>query len=229
MKQTASQSASVRRRRLLRLSTALLSDVLGKTGAMDHDMKCMSANSRMAGPAFTLRVHTADILMVAKALSLCGRGDVLVIDGQGELNTALWGILVTESARVKGLAGVAIDGAVRDIAGIRRDRFPVFARAVVPNAGGAEYEGELNGTVQCGGVPVNPADWVVGDEDGVVVIPRERLDVTLEKAEELARVEEKIERAVRRGDDLVSILQLDEVLARKSKDVRLPQMRFSDQ
>jgi RraA family protein len=213
---------------LLRLSTALLSDALGKTGAMDHDMKCMSANSRMAGPASTLKVHPADILMVAKALSQCGPGQVLVIDGQGELNTALWGKLITESARLKRLAGVVIDGAVRDIAGIRSDRFPVFARAVVPNAGGAEYEGELDHSVQCGGVVVNPADWVVGDDDGVVVIPRERLEEVLERAEELAGVEQKIERAVRRGNDLALILHYDEVLARKSKETFLPQLRFFD-
>src|SRR5262249_22749702 len=152
-------------------------------GAMDHDMKCMSAKCQMAGRAATVRAHTGDILMVGKAVSTCARGDVLVIDGQGELNTALWGILITEAARLKGLAGVVIDGAVRDIAGIRRDHLPVFARAVVPNAGGAEYSSEINVPIQCGGVPVHPGDWIVRDEDGVVVIPVHRLDAVLEKAE----------------------------------------------
>jgi regulator of RNase E activity RraA len=137
--------------RLVKLSTAALSDALGKSGAMDHDMHCISANPRLAGPAFTVRVHTADILMISKALSECPRGHVLAIDGQGDLNTALWGELMTLAALRKGLAGVVIDGAVRDASTIRKSTFPVFARAVVPNAGGAEYLGEIGIAVQCGG------------------------------------------------------------------------------
>ena len=87
------------------IRTSLLSDALGKGGAMDHDMRCFSANCRMAGPAVTVRVHTADILMVGITLSHCPKGSVLVIDGQGELNTALWGEVTTLAARLKGLAG----------------------------------------------------------------------------------------------------------------------------
>ncbi len=88
------------------IRTSLLSDALGKGGAMDHDMRCFSANCRMAGPAVTVRVHTADILMVGITLSHCPKGSVLVIDGQGELNTALWGEVTTLAARLKGLQGV---------------------------------------------------------------------------------------------------------------------------
>jgi len=212
---------------MVALKTALLSDALGKTGAMDHDMKCFSANCRMAGPAATLRVHTADILMVGKALSMCAQGKVLVIDGQGDRNTALWGSIITMAARLKALQGVVIDGAIRDVAGIRRDRLPVFARSVVPNAGGAEYLGELNVPIQCGGVVVNPGDWVVGDEDGVVVIPANRLPSVLKKAELLGQIEKQIVRAVRRGQDLASLLRYDEALERKSREPVLPQMRFT--
>jgi 3-hexulose-6-phosphate synthase/6-phospho-3-hexuloisomerase len=193
---------------------------------MDHDVHCFSANCRMAGPALTLRIHTADILMIGKALSICPRGHVLIIDGQGELNTALWGGATTASARLKGLAGVVIDGAIRDVAAIRRDRLPVFARAVVPNAGGAEYAGEMHVPIQCGGVVVNPGDWVIGDEDGVVVIPADRLASVVEKAVRLVEVEKMIDREIRLGKDLASILHYDEVLERKSKEAFLPQMRF---
>src|SRR5262249_60338503 len=95
-------------RQLMKLGTAALSDALGKFGSMDHDMQCVSANPMMAGPAHTVRVHTADILMIAKALSECPRHHVLVIDGQGELNTALWGELPTLAAHGKALAGPAL-------------------------------------------------------------------------------------------------------------------------
>src|SRR4029453_11461027 len=148
------------------IRTSLLSDALGKGGAMDHDMQCRSANCRMAGPAVTVRVHTADILMVGITLSHCPKGSVLVIDGQGELNTALWGEVTTLAARLKGLRGVVIDGAIRDLYRIQRDRLPIFARAVVPNAGGAQYPGEINIPVQCGGVIVKPGDWVAGVGEG---------------------------------------------------------------
>ncbi|MBM3834931.1 MAG: RraA family protein [Verrucomicrobia bacterium] len=222
------KNESAIRKQLLALKTAILSDALGKTGAMDHDMHCFSANHRMAGPAVTLRIHTADILMIGKTLSSCPKGSVLVIDGQGELNTALWGGATTTCARLKGLAGVVIDGAIRDVAVIRRDRFPVFARAVVPNAGGAEYAGEMNVPVQCGGMVVNPGDWVVGDEDGVVVVPVARLTAVIETGVRLVEVENKIDRAIRSGKDLGSILRYDEKLARKSKEAFLPQMRFLD-
>jgi RraA family protein len=215
------------RRRLLALRPALLSDALGKAGAMDHDMRCWSANCRIAGPAVTLRVHTADILMVGKALSECPKGFVLVIDGQGELNTALWGAITTECARRKGVEGIVIDGAIRDLAQIRRDKLPVFARAVVPNAGGAEYRGEIGATIQCGGAVVSAGDWIVSDEDGVVVVPKARLEATVALAERLRKVEIKIQRHVRNGKDLAALLRYDELLESKAATGGLPQMRLS--
>jgi RraA family protein len=208
------------------IRTSLLSDALGKGGAMDHDMQCLSANCRMAGPAVTVRVHTADILMVGITLSHCPKGSVLVIDGQGELNTALWGEVTTLAARLKGLQGVVIDGAIRDLYKIRHDKLPVFARAVVPNAGGVQYAGEFQVPVQCGGVVVHPGDWVVGDEDGVVVVPQDRLESVIEAAKRLAVVEKKIEDEVAKGKDLATLLRYHELLEKKTSEGVLPQMRF---
>jgi len=210
------------------IRTSLLSDALGKGGAMDHDMRCLSANCRMAGPAVTVRVHTADILMVGITLSQCPKGSVLVIDGQGELNTALWGEVTTLAARLKGLQGVVIDGAIRDLYKIHRDKFPVFARAVVPNAGGAQYAGEINVPVQCGGAIVHPGDWIVADEDGVVVVPQERLKMVIDAARRLAIVEKKIEKEVAKGKDLATLLRYHELLDKKAKEGVLPQMRFQE-
>lgn len=208
------------------IRTSLLSDALGKGGAMDHDMQCRSASCRMAGPAVTVRVHTADILMVGITLSHCRKGSVLVIDGQGELNTALWGEVTTLAARLKGLQGVVIDGAIRDLYKIRHDKLPVFARAVVPNAGGVQYAGEFQVPVQCGGAIVHPGDWVVGDEDGVVVVPQERLETVIKAAKRLAVVEKKIEDEVAKGKDLATLLRYHELLAKKTSESVLPQMRF---
>jgi len=198
---------------------------MGKSGAMDHDMRCLSANPKLAAPACTVRVHTADILMIAKALSECPRHHALVIDGQGELNTALWGELTTLAAFRKGLAGVVIDGAVRDISKIRSSTLPVFARAVVPNGGGAEYLGEIGVAVQCGGQVVRPGDWLVGDDDGVVVIPAEKLQQTFETAQRIVAAERDLERAIRKGEDLARLLRFQETMEQRESEVFIPQLR----
>ena len=210
---------------IVRLGTAAISDALGKRGAMDHDMQCRSANPAMAGPAYTVRIHTADILMVSHALTECPKGHVLVIDGQGELNTALWGELTTYCALGKGLAGVVIDGAIRDSMKIRRSKLPVYARAVVPNAGGAEYVGEVGVTISCGGQIVRPGDWLIGDWDGVVVVPAEKLDGALAIARGIVQAEKKLERAIRAGADLGRLLRTQDVIEKKRGEVFVPQLR----
>lgn len=214
------------RRKLMKAGTAILSDAMRKTGAMDHDMRCWSARCRMAGRAFTAKVHPADILMVGIALSHCPKDEVLVIDGQGELNTALWGGATTIAAGLKGMAGVVIDGAIRDLAEIKKELLPVFARSVVPNAGGAEYPGEVNIPIECGGVVVHPGDWIVGDEDGVVVVPSSQLARVLETAQQLLRVEKAIYLEIRQGKDIATLLHYHELLDQKSSKSLLPQMRF---
>jgi regulator of RNase E activity RraA len=198
---------------------------MGKIGAMHHDMQCRSANVAMAGPAFTVRVHTADILMVSQAIKECPSGHVLVIDGRGECNTALWGELTTYSAEGKRLAGVVIDGAIRDSAAIARSPLPVFARAVVSNAGGAEYLGRIGERVNCAGQVVCPGDWVVGDRDGVIVIPAARVEVVVADAERIVLAEKRIERAVRRGVDLADLIGVPETLERKRAAILIPQLR----
>jgi len=213
------------RERLLKFGAGPVSDALGKSGAMDHEMRPWSANPRMAGPAFTVQVHTADILMVSKALTECPAGSVLVIDGHGELNTALWGGLTTMLALKKGLAGVVVNGAIRDLGDIRKSRLPVFAKSIVANAGGAEYAGHLQVPVSCAGVVVNPGDWLVGDEDGVVVIPLARLEEALATAARILEAEKRIAKAIRAGEDLGTMLRVDEVLERKRKEVFVPQLR----
>jgi RraA family protein len=213
------------RQRLMKAGTGPVSDALDKGGAMDHGIRPWSANAKMAGPAFTVQVHTADILMVSKALAECPAEHVLVIDGHGEKNTALWGGLTTLSALRKKLAGVVVDGAIRDLADIRGSRLPVFARAAVPNAGGAQYVGKLQVPVACGGMVVNPGDWLVGDDDGVVVIPVARLDEVLEKAERIVAAEKQIAKAIRAGVEVATLLRVDETLERKSKEVFVPQLQ----
>ena len=211
--------------RLMRPGTSALSDAMRKGGAMHREMQCRSAKAAMAGPAFTVRVHAADILMIGPALKECPKGHVLVIDGHGDLGTALWGELTTYSAQGKGLAGVVIDGALRDSRQIRQCAFPVFARAVVPNAGGAEYLGEIGVSVSCAGQVVRPGDWIVGDEDGVVVIPIESSESVLDIAERIVAAEKEIEKSIRAGVELADLIGTQAVIEQKRKGILVPQLR----
>ena len=97
-----------------------------------------------------------------------------MINNDGATHVAPWGELATLSCVKKGIAGVVIDGAVRDVDDIRKMKFPVFARAIVPNAGEPKGFGEINAEIRCAGQFVNPGDWIIGDESGVVVVPKER-------------------------------------------------------
>ena len=126
----------------------------------------------------------------------------------------------------KGLAGVVVHGAIRDLVDIRKSKLPVFAKAVVPNAGGGEYVGHLQVPVSCAGVVVNPGDWLVGDDDGVVVIPLARLKETLATTARILEAEKRIAKAIRAGQDLGALLRVDEVLERKRQEVFVPQLRM---
>lgn len=210
---------------LTRLGTAVLSDALRKSGAMCHELQCRSGRPVLAGPAFTVRLHPGDLLMVTPALEACPAGHVLVIDGRGFLEAAVWGELTTLAAQRKRLAGVVIDGAVRDSARLRQMAFPVFARAVTPAAGGTEYPGEMGVPVSCGGQVVAPGDQVVGDADGVVVIAAARLAEVVAEAGRIAAAERQLERAIRRGVPLGELIGAQATLAAKSAGILVPQLR----
>ena len=133
---------------------------------------------KMVGPAVTVRTYPGDFAKPVEAIDVAREGDVIVIDAGGT-GPAIWGELASNSAVRKKVSGVAIHGAIRDTAQIRALKFPAFARLVMPHCGEPKGLGEINVPVVVGGVRVSPGDWVVGDDDGVVVLPKEN-------AEELA-------------------------------------------
>ena len=190
-------------------------------------MQCRSAKPEMAGPAFTVRVHTADILMVAAGAFAMPQGPRARHRRPGRVeHGALGRVDDVGSAAQRAWPELLSTVRFATAATISRSRFPVFARAVVPNAGGAEYVGELNVTVQCGGQVVRPGDWMVGDEDGVVVIPAERLPDAIGTAERIVAAEkEHSNEPFVRGADLGELLRCQEVIERKRSEVFLPQLR----
>jgi len=155
---------------LSKVSTANISDGAHRRPCLEG-IRPLSPDMKLVGPAFTVRSAPGDWAKPVEAIDLASPGDVLVIEAGG-VGPALWGELATNSAIQRKLAGVVIDGAARDSADIVRLGFPVFSRLVASNAGEPRGFGETGVTVRCGGQPISPGDWIVGDADGVMVLPR---------------------------------------------------------
>jgi len=172
--------------------TALLSDAADGRVTLDARIRPIWPGARLAGTAFTVRTPPGEHYSVKQAALSAGPGDVIVIDAGGTTDFALWGDILARVALERGLAGLVVDGAIRDAEEIERLGFPVFAAAVIP-AGprGKATPGEIGVPIRCGGIAVEPGDIVYGDRDGVVVIPRAQHDAVLERAraQELAEQE----------------------------------------
>jgi regulator of RNase E activity RraA len=146
-------------------------DAMDRLGAMDYRIKPLDPASRLCGPAFTVRTRPGDNLMVWKAIDVAQPGDVLVIGTYGFTTTSTFGENVVNAAKAKGLAGFVCDGMCRDASGIRATGLPAFALGCVPSSPSKDGPGEIGGPISCGGISVSPGDLIVGDEDGVVVVP----------------------------------------------------------
>lgn len=152
--------------------TGHVGDALGRSAAMDHRIKPVAPGMAFCGVAFTVQARAVDNLVIWKALELAQPGDALVVATGGYLGHSMWGDLTSRVGAARGLAAMVTDGAVRDVSGIVESGFAVFAAAVTPNSPHKDGPGELNVPVACGGQVVHPGDILVGDEDGVVVVPR---------------------------------------------------------
>lgn len=195
------------------LSPSVISDSMGRYGCMQASIKPVSASFKIAGPAFTVQTFRADNLMCHLAIKLAKPGDVLVIDANGVPDAALWGELMSIMAQVKGIAGVVIDGAVRDPAEVVEMGFPVFTRAITPMGGFKVSPGSINVPIACGGVSVNPGDVIVGDASGVVVVPRDQAVEVLAVSEKTEAKEEALRKELASGTLLYDKLNLQRVLA----------------
>ena len=153
----------------------------------------------MAGTAVTARSRGGDNLTYLRALEFCRPGDVLLVDAGGDLNNAVVGGILTFYAASIGLAGVVIDGAIRDVAEIREREFPVYARGVTHRGPYKDGPGEINVTVSIGGMVVNPGDIMVGDQDGLLAIPQEGAKELIDKARGVLAAEAETLRAMQEG------------------------------
>jgi 3-hexulose-6-phosphate synthase/6-phospho-3-hexuloisomerase len=192
---------------LMQVSAPNVSDAMHRKGAMSG-ITSMCGNVKMVGRAVTVQTLAGDWAKPVEAIDIARKNEVIVINNDGATHVAPWGELATLSCVKKGISGVVIDGAVRDVDDIRIMKFPLFAKAVVPNAGEPKGFGEINAEIQCGGQYVRPGDWIIGDESGVVVIPVERAYEIARRALEVRKNEERIREEIRRGSTLSEVAEL---------------------
>lgn len=153
------------------ITPAVASDCMNRTQVMHARMKPLTAGQVLCGQARTVVSMAGDCLAICASISTAEPGDVLVIDAGGVADTAVWGGIMTFEATIRGVGGVVLDGAVRDVAEIRTSGLVMFCTACVPRGPHQGFGGTLDGRIAVAGVPVAPGDIVLGNDDGVVVVP----------------------------------------------------------
>jgi regulator of RNase E activity RraA len=182
-------------------------------GFISSKLKAVGENFSFAGPAITVRIPPDDSTMVYKAITLAKPGDVIVIDMQGEMRHACWGEVTTLTAKRFGIAAALIDGPITDISEIKRMQFPVFARctsALTTRIYGKG--GDINIMVQCGGIPVNPGDIVLGNENGAVIIPLEDAERIIKIAEAAEEKDVIRKKRIQEKEDILDIMGINDAL-----------------
>lgn len=199
--------------RLERLDAAKVADAQQGLGIMDPGIRSIVPGVKAAGTAFTVKCYPGSIITVHRALVRAKPGDVLVVDGEGDGRAgALMGELMAREAIDRGLRGIVCDGALRDAAGLRELPFPSFARYVTPRVGVNRRLGLTEVDVTVGGVIARMGDYILADDDGVAVIPRERIAEIIEKVEAINVKEQGLADAIDRRERLVDLLGFGELI-----------------
>ncbi|MBU4193455.1 MAG: orotidine 5'-phosphate decarboxylase [Actinobacteria bacterium] len=189
------------------VSTANISDAMHRTGDLPG-LRPVTPGTRMIGPVVTVRTYPGDWAKPVEAIDVAGEGDVIVIDAGGS-GPALWGELATHSSRQRKLSGVVVDGAVRDTPEIRELGFPVWTRLIMPTAGEPKGFGEINVPIKISGIRIHPGDWAVGDDDGVVIIPKARAAEFANRAMDVLEKENRLRTEINRGSTLSQVAYLE--------------------
>ncbi|MBD3255589.1 MAG: bifunctional hexulose-6-phosphate synthase/ribonuclease regulator [Candidatus Lokiarchaeota archaeon] len=196
---------------LMLVSSSNISDAMHRSGEMKGLKAVWNGDEenplKFVGPAVTVRAYNGDWSKPVEAIEIAQKGDVIVIDACEGMD-AVWGELASWSCKVKGISGVVIDGAVRDLDDIRRIKFPIYARHFTPTAGEPRGLGEINVSIVCAGQKVDPGDWIVGDQSGVVVIKKNKAQEMANRAIDVLEKENRFREEIKRGSTLSEVLYL---------------------
>ena len=171
------------------VSPTAVAEQVNRSQVLSFEIQPLWEGAQLNGPAYTVRCAPGDNLMLHAAIHRAPAGSVLVVEG-GDASHAIAGGNVCAVAHRRGIAGLIVDGAIRDVKEIRELGFPVFARAVVPKPGLKAVVLPLQQPVNCGGVLVHSGDFMTADEEGIVAVPAERVETVLTAVAEKARLEE---------------------------------------
>ncbi|RYZ07322.1 MAG: RraA family protein [Comamonadaceae bacterium] len=197
---------------LLKLGTATIHEAQGQKGAVDPALKPIDSAMRVAGPALTVRCRPGDNLALHYALTKARPGQVVVVDAEGFLNAGPWGDVMSTAAMLRGVAGLVIDGAVRDAQAITDLGFPVFSRGVCIRGTNKYQPGVVGEPIVLGGVVVRTGDVVVGDRDGVVVVLQEEVASALAASQAREDKEATFREQLRSGRTTVELINLGPIL-----------------
>lgn len=191
-------------------AAAVFADVQYRTGVMDSGIK-PPFRAKTCGQAITVQLSKGDLVDPLKALEMGKPGDVIVVDAGGDVNTSVCGGLMGGLAQNRGIRGMIVDGAGRDTDELEDIGWPIWTRAITPRGthtmfSGRKDELSINVPIACGGVPVNPGDFIVADLMGVVVIPLARAEEVVRLASEQAEREEKTRAWVKQGKTIEDLL-----------------------
>ena len=207
--ETTSSAETTIIKRLSNLSAPVISDAMAKLlsdrlkhQTMDSAIKPIDRSVKVCGLAYTVRCYPGATFAMEKAIAEAPQNSVIVCNGQGSDAGVMMGELMSTFAQQRGVLGAVIDGAVRDIDGIIELGFPVFARHITPRSGTFDKLGDVQQVITCGSVVVNPGDIVMGDINGVVVVPKQIATEVTEAAEQLQEWEDKVKRLVLKGKSL---------------------------
>lgn len=190
------------------LAAATLYEANQRRGALDPDIRQMASGLNVYGPALTVRCQAGDNLTLHAAVARAQPGDVIVADVGDFSDAGHWGEILTVAARSRQIAGLVINGGVRDIAMLAVHQFPVFARAISMKAATKQIRGLINHPIRCGGVEINPGDFIVGDADGVVAIPHDSVGDVIRLGQEREAAEADMMDRLRDGDLTLDLLNL---------------------
>ncbi|PWK35339.1 RraA family protein [Cupriavidus plantarum] len=183
-------------------ASSIFADVAGRRGGLHGRIAPLSQKSKFCGPAITVEVRPGDNLMIHAAMALAKPGDVIIVDGKGDQNSALMGAIMVNQCIALGVAAVVLDAAARDAEEIIETGFPMYSVGLNPNGPTKFVPGRVNHPIQCGGVTVCPGDLVIGDADGVVVIEREKAPALIEEAGKKVAAERKRIEGIKSGEAL---------------------------
>ncbi len=190
-----------------KVSTANISDAMHREPCMQRIIPLTVTGGKMVGTAYTVRTVDGDWAKPVEAIESAKEGDVIVVDAGGG-TTAVWGELASWSCKTKGICGIVIDGAARDIDEIRNIEFPVFAKHRASNAGEPKGYGGSQIEINCGQRTVKPGDWIIGDDSGVMVVPKKEALQVANRALDVMDKENRVREEIKEGKTLSVVMEL---------------------